>query len=294
LVKFSPISHGTPYCLLLLPSRVNLCFGTPARLSVDLDFNYVGAEDRDQMLADRPGIEKAVRRIAQALGYQVQHSRDEHAARKLFLTYLSAGGNPDRIELDLNYLNRVPLLDGIKRLVWQPGDVEQPQARVVSLEEVCAGKLCALLDRSMPRDLYDVMRFPIVAKSLLGKSEFQRLFVAVAGALAHPLYSYGRDRLERVTEEAVQTQLHPMLSGQDRPSASLLKERSWEIVEPLLVLTDAEREYTNKIQVGKLAPELLFPNQSEMAERLRRHPALLWKVENARRFTARKRRLPRL
>jgi predicted nucleotidyltransferase component of viral defense system len=41
-------------------------------------------------------------------------------------------------------------------MVWQPGDVELLEARVVNLEEVCAGKLCALLDRSMLRDLYDV------------------------------------------------------------------------------------------------------------------------------------------
>jgi hypothetical protein len=31
---------------------------------------------------------------------------------------------------------------------------------------------------------------------------------------------------------------------------------------------------------GKLSPELLFPDDEELTDRLRRHPALLWKMEN--------------
>ena len=35
-------------------TALNLCFGEPRRLSVDLDFNYVGHLDRKAMLAERP------------------------------------------------------------------------------------------------------------------------------------------------------------------------------------------------------------------------------------------------
>ncbi len=257
---------------------------------MDLDLNYIGSEERRKMLDDRPRIEKAVHQISRARGYKLQQSRDEHAGRKFFLPYLSATENPDRVEPDLNYLNRVPVLAAKKRTLWQPGDIDKPEARVVSLEEICAGKLCALLSRSMPRDLYDVMRFPIVAGSALGTPRFRALFVAFAGTLDHALHSYGPDRLERVTEDNIRTQLHPMLSRADRPNAAFLRERAWEIVGPLIELTDAERKYIDRIQVGELAPELLFPNHPEIAERLRRHPALLWKSENAKKFVAGRRR----
>ena len=36
-------------------TALNLMFGPPARLSVDLDFNYIGHEDREAMQADRRG-----------------------------------------------------------------------------------------------------------------------------------------------------------------------------------------------------------------------------------------------
>ena len=41
-------------------TALNLCFGPPRRLSVDLDFNFVGSEDRDEMLERRPLVEKVV------------------------------------------------------------------------------------------------------------------------------------------------------------------------------------------------------------------------------------------
>ena len=121
-----------------------------------------------------------------------------------------------------------------------------------------------------------------IAGSVLATSRFRALFIALAGTLDHPLYSYGRARLERLTDESVQSQLHRVLIGKDRPNASFLRERAWEVVEPLLQLTEAEREFTDRIQGGDLAPELLFPDDPEITDRLRRHPALLWKVENAR------------
>jgi predicted nucleotidyltransferase component of viral defense system len=90
-------------------TALNLAFGEPSRLSVDLDFNYVGAVDRDAMLSERPQVERAVMEIARKLGYRVQRSSDSFAGRKLFLHYSSVLGPEERIEVDLNFLLRVPL-----------------------------------------------------------------------------------------------------------------------------------------------------------------------------------------
>ena len=73
----------------------------------------------------------------------------------------------------------------------------------VSADIVSKSSPCLRQYRSMPRDIYDVMRFPIVAKAVLGTPRFRALFIAVAGTLNHPIHSYGRERLERVTEQVV-------------------------------------------------------------------------------------------
>ena len=56
-------------------TAINLCFGEPRRLSADLDFNYVGAVEKAEMLAERPDVERALRIVAQARGFDQELSR---------------------------------------------------------------------------------------------------------------------------------------------------------------------------------------------------------------------------
>jgi hypothetical protein len=158
--------------------------------------------------------------------------------------------------------------------------VPGPGVRTVGVEELCAGKLCALLDRALPRDCYDVIRLPAIAGERWN-SRLRTLFIALAGTLARPLRDYGKERLAKVTQVAIDEQLHPMLSGADRPGAEQLRRETWVILAPLLILTAAELEYSEQLQVGELRPELLFPDDGALADLLRSHPALLWKVRSA-------------
>lgn len=52
------------------------------RLSVDIDFNYVGAPDREAMMIDRPGIEAAIDRLLFAGGYSVRRRPEAHGGGK--------------------------------------------------------------------------------------------------------------------------------------------------------------------------------------------------------------------
>ena len=264
-------------------TALNLMFGPPARLSVDLDFNYIGHEDREAMQADRPGVERALVIIGKSQGFRTQQSRDAHAGRKIYLSYVSSAGTPDRIEVDLNYLFRVPLGEVTVRPLWQPPDVVRPDVRVVPLEELFAGKLRATLDRAMPRDLFDTIRLPGFLPDVWRSQRMRRVHMAFAATLPHPLFEYRKDRLDRVTERTVQEQLVPMLHSGEQPVASELKEQAWSVLKPLTALSDDEREYIDRVHAGELAPELLFPDDSEMASRLQRHPALRWKIDNVKR-----------
>jgi predicted nucleotidyltransferase component of viral defense system len=263
-------------------TALNLRDQAPVRLSVDLDFNYVRAETREAMLADRPEIESAITRIARGASYLVQLSAEEHAGRKLFLSYRNAAGLQDRIEVDVNHLHRVPLADPDDVVLWQPGDYPRPRVRQVGLAELAAGKLCAFLDRAAPRDLFDAVRLPAIVGAAWGLQPFRSVFVALAGMLPHSVYSYRPERLERATDAAIEEQLHPMLARRaDAPSGPELRSAAWRVMAPMLDLTDAEREFTDRLQRGELRPELIFGAQPGLAARAARHPGLLWKVENA-------------
>ncbi len=264
-------------------TALNLMFGAPARLSVDLDFNYIGQEERAGMLADRPEVERAILIIGKGQGYRVQQSRDAHAGRKIYFSYASSAGTLDRIEVDLNFLFRVPLGDVTTRPLWQPSGVASPDVRVVPLEELFTGKLRATLDRAMPRDLFDTIRLPGYGTKIWDTQRLRRIHVALAATLPHPLYQYGQDRFERVTDRSIEEQLVPMLYGGEPPVANELKQQAWSVMEPLVTLDDTEREYIDRVHAGELSPELLFPDDEELANRLTRYPALLWKIENVKR-----------
>ena len=53
-------------------TAINLFNADPKRMSVDLDFNYVGAVSLQESQVDRPKIEAQLKRIAESLSYQVQ------------------------------------------------------------------------------------------------------------------------------------------------------------------------------------------------------------------------------
>lgn len=267
-------------------TALNLAFGPPPRLSVDLDFNYVAGVEREAMLRDRPEVERGLERLALGRGYRVQRSRRDHAGRKFYLGYRNAGGSSDRIEIDLNLLFRLPLGELEVARLWQPPGFELTPARLVPKEELAAGKLCALLDRAEARDLYDAAHLPARLRGTWRSSRLRRLFIALTGILPRPLFDYGRQRFDRVSDEVVRTQLHPLLTQDDRPPAQALKDAAWTAIAPLVELNAGEREYCARLQAGELRPELLFPEAGDLADRVRRHPALLWKAENARRHAA--------
>ncbi len=263
-------------------TALNLFSGPPPRLSVDLDFNYIGALDREAMLRARPDVERAVEAIARELKYEIQRSRDEFAGRKLFLNYANVNDSPDRIEIDLNFLQRLPLVPLRTEAMWQPGDLGRPEVQLCGLPEVAAGKICALLDRCKPRDLFDMIRLPQAGLSFWSSQSFKKLVVAFTGTLDHPLHTYGRERMERVRAIDIEAELVPMLGGQVKVDRDELTDQAWNAVAPLFDLDDSEREFVDRLQVGDLRLEILVPEDTEMRGRLEKWPPLQWKVLNAR------------
>ena len=73
-------------------TALNLFVFNVPRLSIDIDLNYVGAEDREAMFAERPKIEQAVHAVFAREGFSVRRMPDEHAGGKWSLRYESALG----------------------------------------------------------------------------------------------------------------------------------------------------------------------------------------------------------
>ncbi len=277
-------NHPLLQKMLLLKggTAFNLCFEeAPTRLSVDLDYNYVGSSERDAMLAARPQVEEIITALLQRLNFRVQYSGHAFAGRKIYSGYTSVLGPENRVEVDLNYLWRIPLADAEKRDMWQFGELDRPNVRTVSLVELCIGKLLAFLDRSAPRDAWDIGRFSELAGEIIRMSSFRPLFIAMSATLPHPLYTYTHEHIAaRITERLIREQLQPMLPANAVPDRERLVERAWSVAKPFVELADHELGYVNGIQQGHIDASPLFPDDAILCNRIATHPAIRWKVAN--------------
>ncbi|MFZ1882791.1 MAG: nucleotidyl transferase AbiEii/AbiGii toxin family protein [Rhodoplanes sp.] len=136
----------------------NVFYSDLDRLSVDIDINYVGAIDKEQMDADRPGLEDRIARLMESKGYTARREPSEHAGGKWIYRYASALGGAGTIEIDINYLCRSPLY-GVDRMPSAAiGSYRATNVPVLDLHEIVAGKMVALVTRRTARDLFDAHR----------------------------------------------------------------------------------------------------------------------------------------
>lgn len=95
---------------------------------------------------------------------------------------------------------------------------------------------------------------------------------------------------QRLTAQVITNQLIPMLATAESPDAEAMADQAWNIVAPLVKLSTAEADYVDAAGKGELHPEILFPDNAELATIIETHPAIRWKVDNARDYYRGKRR----
>jgi predicted nucleotidyltransferase component of viral defense system len=136
-------------------TALNLFLFDAPRLSVDIDLNYIGAVERDAMMEDRPAVEKAIQAVCSREGFAVTRVPEEHAGGKWRLRYESAHGQEANLELDVNFMFRLPLWPIIAMDSHPVGPYRATGIPVVEMHELAAGKFAALFARHQARDLFD-------------------------------------------------------------------------------------------------------------------------------------------
>jgi predicted nucleotidyltransferase component of viral defense system len=259
-------------------TALNFFYLNLTRLSVDIDLNYVGQIDRETTLRDRPEIARAVEQISTGLGYRLQNGVDDYALREWYLNFTNHANQPDRIQVEINFLMRACALPPQEMDAAPLGTADPCPYLVLRLEELFGGKLKAMIDRHHPRDLYDLFRFS--SAGLKHNADLLRkLAVLFASTMDHDLRTYRMDRFKDLDQKELKRLLYPLLRADDRPTAEEMRKAVSPLLETVL---DHEREtsYLEAMASGKYQPELLFPKQPEIVERIRQHPALLWKAAN--------------
>lgn len=266
-------------------TALNLFYLGLARLSVDIDLNYIANIGRDEMLADRVDIVKAVDQITTGLGYKLQNGVDDHALREWHLIYVNHSGATDRIQVEINFLMRACALP--PRVLPAAALADSPPCAflVLATEELFAGKVKAMIDRRHPRDLYDLFRF---SQSGLPHDAdiLRKLCVLFSSTMDRDFRTYTIARVSDVDTKEIDRLLYPLLKADDRPQVAAMLSAATPLLTGVLDHKH-EEPYLAAMATGNYRPELLFPKHTDIVERIRLHPALLWKAQNVAEFLAR-------
>ena len=171
-----------------------------------------------------PLIVRAIEQTCSALGYQVCSGTDDHALVTVTLGYQNHAGRPDHIQVELNFLYRICAMSAGECTARRFDDEAECSFTVLSIEELLAGKLTAMIDRQHPRDLYDLFRFK--RENIRHDPELLRkLGVLFGSTLSHDLRTYNiqrgtvRARLEGQSGAA----LVPIVAGRRQA------DRQWDV-----------------------------------------------------------------
>ena len=272
-------------------TALNLFVFDLPRLSIDLDINYIGAADREMMLAERPKVEQAITAVCQREGFNIQRLPDEHAGGKWHLRYDGALGQGGNLALDINFLLRVPLWPIVTSNSCPVGTHAALDIPVLDPHELAAGKFAALFTRHAARDLFD-------AHQLLTQRTFNiaqlRLGMLLYGAMGRT--DWRTVSIDHIGFEAreLEHQLIPVLSAS--VSMGIDDTATWarqlvaycqERFAALLPLTTEEREFLDRLlDAGEIVPALVT-DDGAMQARILAHPAIQWKAINVRQMRSR-------
>lgn len=269
-------------------TALNLFLLDLPRLSVDVDWNYVGAADRETMGKERPVVEDGVRAVCGREGFQITRVAPDHAGGRWGLRYESALGQGGNLEIDINFMFRVPLWPVQTQDSRPIGSHRAVQIPVLDLHELAAGKLAALLARRAARDLFDVHQ--LLTRCPLDRSRLRLAFVVYGGINRKDWRTVSIDDVDFEVGE-LKAQLIPVMRtetperlGRSDQWATRLVSECREALWAVLPLNEQEREFLDRLlDHGEIKPSLVTDDQA-MAERIAGHPALEWKARNVRAF----------
>ncbi len=265
-------------------TALNLFASEVPRLSVDIDLNYIGAVDRDTMVADRPKVEQAVQAVCGRLGIQVKRSPTDHAGGKWRLSYTSVAGRTGTLELDVNFMLRTPLWSALPKDSRQIGSFRATQVTVLDVHELAAGKMAALLARTASRDLFDLRE--LLSRNDLDQAKLRLGFSVYGGINRKDWREVSADDIQADPEE-VDRMLLPLLRADLVPPKDQIGDWTRQLVDDcrrligmVLPLARAEREFIERLNdKGEIMPELLTGDEA-MRAIIREHPGLKWKALN--------------
>lgn len=259
-------------------TAINYYIRNLPRLSVDIDLTYVPLEDRVHSLTD---ITASLHRISERVKQNIPNiAVKPKQLRDGTVSTLFIQRESVQIKVEANMVIRGTVYPCQNAKICEEGRTlfnQSPKARILSLQDLYGGKICAALDRQHPRDFFDVK---LLFENEGLTEEIRKAFVVYLISHSRPMaellepnfkdiHLIFENEFQGMTREAVS--LKQLLDTRDK----LVKRINSD-------LTTNERKFI--LSIKERCPEwaLLGLNGIE------RLPAVQWKLHNLERMDKKK------
>jgi len=257
------------------------------RLSVDIDMDLDLELTLDQMQQTRMKLEIEIKAMMESEGYlYIIDSRVHHALSSLSFMYTNLFGSRDRIEIEINYVNRIHILEPIRKTVSVEG-IPAFSVLVLQPKELFATKIAALVGRGKPRDIYDVWLFEkseYFSQDVITDLRRYALFyiinsMAVDGETDLYWHIQNQKELIRKTDsQSFHTALRSVLRHSEPIEETEFTVGALRVIDKLFNNLEIQvNAYYSAYQKGAYSPELLFQD-SPWNNAMIHHPMALWKT----------------
>jgi len=282
ILQFLNTHPTTSDCLALKGgTAINLTIFNLPRLSVDIDLDFCRECTRDEMLNERAIINDDILYYMFAQGYSLSpNTKNPHSLDSWVFYFQNAGGNRDNLKIEINYSMRNHILPVVKKRVNV--DFLQFPCEVTTLSslELFGGKIKAFIERSAPRDLYDIHNMLIENVFKPEVQDFLRkivLFYLVLGSRKKMELQFNFDNLGIFKFSQIRAQLLPVLKKKEKFLNETAKVVVSDYLSQLMTLSDKETQFVENFYIGIYNPELLFEDD-HIIERIKDHPMAIWRT----------------
>ncbi len=232
------------------------------------------------MVLERPLLEKALEAVFSKMGLAIYRVPKKHAGGKWQLKYPSFLGGQGNLEVDLNFMFRLPIFELSKKRSQLVGGRQAKDVILMSYLEIAAGKLTALFARHVSRDLFDAYHI-LMDESL--DFEKLRLIFCVYGAMSSKDWrtislnqiAFDKWDLAQKLVPVLRVDLHKQWVDDTLSMVAQCREK----LARLVPFSDREQHFFHALyEEGKVDVSLLTTDLS-FIEKSQNQPLLRWRAQ---------------
>ncbi len=258
-------------------TSINFIYFDLPRLSVDIDFDYIGSNKKDQMLSDREDIETTLKRIFNMLDYTPEKSKS-YALDKYNLYYNNSVNNRDRIKLEVNHLKRATILEPIEMKFEHLFEINDFRILTLELEELFGRKLGALVRRTTPKDLYDI--YKLINSDLKYDEDIMKKCFIFSLCLDGDPRDIDFDIFDELTSRDIWTSLTPIIRKEENLNLKMMKKDVEPFLNKMNEFSEKENRFIRTLyDDSEYDIDILFTHHT-YNKKLKEHPGIKWRLKN--------------